>query len=149
MLTSCLWSLCCEPINEWDEEKCNRLKFHVVSLFYRISGIMTEVKLWRKNKAKWIFKDQAEKIKMASYGLEAVNEPLEEAVSQLSLDSLRDHKKTHPTLRVFQGWGTFVTRYLPYSQQSLENWWRISFFFQLAEDISYYLQYNDNKKVLL
>ena len=30
--------------------------------------------------------------KMASYGLEAVNEPLEEADSQLSLDSLRDHK---------------------------------------------------------
>ena len=30
--------------------------------------------------------------KMASYGLEAVNEPLKVAVSQLSLDSLRDHK---------------------------------------------------------
>ena len=30
--------------------------------------------------------------KMASYGLEAVNEPLEGAASQLSLDSLRDHK---------------------------------------------------------
>ena len=30
--------------------------------------------------------------KMASYGLEAVNEPLEEAVSQLSLGSLPDHK---------------------------------------------------------
>ena len=30
--------------------------------------------------------------KMASYGLEAVNEPLEEAASQLSLDSLGDHK---------------------------------------------------------
>ena len=29
---------------------------------------------------------------MASYGLEAVNEPLEEAASQLSLDSLRHHK---------------------------------------------------------
>ena len=29
---------------------------------------------------------------MASYGLEAVNEPLEEAASQLSLDSFRDHK---------------------------------------------------------
>ena len=32
------------------------------------------------------------KIKMASCGLEAVNEPLKEAASQLSLDSLRDHK---------------------------------------------------------
>ena len=29
---------------------------------------------------------------MASYGLEAVNEPLAEAASQLSLDSMRDHK---------------------------------------------------------
>ena len=29
---------------------------------------------------------------MASYGFEAVNEPLEEAASQLSLDSLQDHK---------------------------------------------------------
>ena len=29
---------------------------------------------------------------MASYGLKAVNEPLGEAVSQLSLDSLRDHE---------------------------------------------------------
>ena len=32
--------------------------------------------------------------KMASYGLEAVSEPLEEAASQLSLDSLRDHKNS-------------------------------------------------------
>ena len=30
--------------------------------------------------------------KMASCGLEAVNEPLEKAASQLSLDFLRDHK---------------------------------------------------------
>ena len=29
---------------------------------------------------------------MASYGLEDVNESLEEAASQVSLDSLRDHK---------------------------------------------------------
>ena len=32
--------------------------------------------------------------KIASYGLEAVNEPLKEAASQLSLDSLRDHKNS-------------------------------------------------------
>ena len=37
--------------------------------------------------------------KMASYGLEAVNEPFQEAASQLSLDSLRDHK--HLTLHQF------------------------------------------------
>ena len=30
---------------------------------------------------------------MASCGLEAVSEPLEEAASRFSLDSLRDHKK--------------------------------------------------------
>ena len=40
---------------------------------------------------------------MASCGLEAVNEPLEEAAGQLSLDSLRDHLKTHPIPRNFQG----------------------------------------------
>ena len=40
---------------------------------------------------------------MASCGLEAVNEPLEEAASQLSLDSFRDHKKTHPIPPIFQG----------------------------------------------
>ena len=32
------------------------------------------------------------KNKMASYGFEVVNEPLEEAASQFSLNSLRDHK---------------------------------------------------------
>ena len=54
---------------------------------------MTGVKLWLKNEAYWIFKDQAEKIKkMTSCGLEAVKEPLEEAASQLSLDSSPDHK---------------------------------------------------------
>ena len=52
--------------------------------------------------------------KMASYGLEAVNEPLEEAASQLSLDSLRDHKNAPYSLN-------FSRVYLPYNQQSLEN----------------------------
>ena len=35
---------------------------------------------------------KSEEKKMSSCSLEAVNEPLEEAASQLSLDSLRDHK---------------------------------------------------------
>ena len=35
---------------------------------------------------------------MASYGLEAVNEPLEEAASQLSLESLGDHKNAPHSL---------------------------------------------------
>ena len=47
------------------------------------------------------------KKKMGSYDLEAVNQPLEEAASQLSLDSLQDHK-THLTLGIFQEWDAFV-----------------------------------------
>ena len=35
---------------------------------------------------------------MASYGLEAVNEPLEKAASQLSFDSLRYHKNAPNSL---------------------------------------------------
>ena len=37
----------------------------------------------------------------ASYGLEAVNEPLEEATSQLQIPC--EIIKTHLTLRIFQG----------------------------------------------
>ena len=37
---------------------------------------------------------------MASCGLEAVNEPLGEVASQLSLDSLRDHKNAPYSLNV-------------------------------------------------
>ena len=40
---------------------------------------------------------------MASCGLEAVNESLEEAASQLSLDSLRDHKKRTLLFELFKG----------------------------------------------
>ena len=40
---------------------------------------------------------------MASFGLEAVNEPLEKAASQLSLDSLRDHKKRILLFEFFKG----------------------------------------------
>ena len=58
---------------------------------------------------------------MASYGLEAVNKPLEEVASQLSLDSLQDHKKSHYSLDFF-GSEMYLSRvYLPYNQQSLEN----------------------------
>ena len=62
---------------------------------------------------------------MASYGLEAVNEPLEEAAIQLSLDSLRD-QKTHLLFEFFKSEMHLSRVYLPYNQQSLENWWRIS-----------------------
>ena len=47
-------------------------------------------------------KIKQKKIKMVPCGLEAVNELLEEAASQLSLHSLRNHKNA-PTLRNFQG----------------------------------------------
>ena len=51
--------------------------------------------------------------KMTSYGLEAVNEPLEEAASQLSSDSLRDHKNARVKC--------ICQEVLPYNQQSLKN----------------------------
>ena len=57
---------------------------------------------------------------MASYGLEAVNEPLEEAAIQLSLDSLRD-QKTHLLFEFFKSEMHLSRVYLPYNQQSLEN----------------------------
>ena len=49
------------------------------------------------------FQRSGRKLKMASCGLEAVNEPLEEAASQLSLDSLRDHKKRSLLFEFFKG----------------------------------------------
>ena len=53
---------------------------------------------------------------------EAVNEPLEEAASQLSLDSLQDHKKCTLLFEFFKGeMHSFVTINLPHNQQSLEN----------------------------
>ena len=59
--------------------------------------------------------------KMASYGLEAVNEPLEEAASQLSLDSLRDHKNAPYFFEFFKSEMHLSRVYLPYNQQSLEK----------------------------
>ena len=53
---------------------------------------------------------------MASYGLETVNEPLEEAASQLSLDSLRDHKKAPYFFEFFKSEMHLSRVYLPYNQ---------------------------------
>ena len=58
---------------------------------------------------------------MASYGLEAVNESLEEAASQLSLDSLRDPKNAPLLFEFFKSEMHLSRVYLPYNQQSLEN----------------------------
>ena len=83
---------------------------------------------------------------MVSYGLEDANEPLEEAASQLSLDSLRDHKKA------------------PYSSNFSRVRWICHKVFVLRPTVSgklttyqlllpvnrrYYLQYNNYSKVLL
>ena len=53
---------------------------------------------------------------MESCGLEAVNQPLEEAASQLSLDSLRDNKNAPYSLKF-----AFVKRYLPNSLWKIDD----------------------------
>ena len=84
---------------------------------------------------------------MASYGLEAVNEPLEEAASQLSLDSLRDHK--HLTLHEFSRVRCICQEFLCFTTNSL---WKIDDVSASSFSLAYrrhYLQYNDYSKVLL
>ena len=79
-LISPLWA------NQWVRcWKYNRIKYHVVGLFFFISGIMTGVKFWLKNEARWIYKDQvAKKVEngVISSG-EAVNELMEVAAKVL------------------------------------------------------------------
>ena len=86
--------------------------------------------------------------KMASYGLEAVNEPLEEATSQLRLVSLRDHKNAPYSLN-FSRVRCICQEYICLTTNSL---WKIddvsASSFSLAYRI-HYLQYNDYSKVLL
>ena len=38
-------SACCEPISKSDAEKYSEIKYHMVSLLYCISGIMTGARL--------------------------------------------------------------------------------------------------------
>ena len=83
---------------------------------------------------------------MASYGVEAVNEPMEVAASQLSLYSLRDHKSA-PYSSNFLGMRCICHNVFGLTTNSL---WKI-------DDVSlllpvngrYYLPYNDYSKVLL
>ena len=82
--------------------------------------------------------------KMASYGLEAVNEPLEEAASQLSLDSLRDHKNAPYSLN-FSRVRCICQEFICLTTNSL---WKSASSFSLAYR-RHYLQYNDYSKVLL
>ena len=85
---------------------------------------------------------------MASYGLEAVNEPLEEAASQLSLGSLRDHKNAPYSLNFL--------RVRCISQEFIclttKSFWKIDDVSASSFSLAYqrhYLQYNDYSKVLL
>ena len=86
--------------------------------------------------------------KMASYGLEAVNEPLEEAASQLSLDSSRDHKNAPYSLN-FSRVRSICQEFICLTTNSL---WKIDDVSASSLSSAYrrhYLQYNDYSKVLL
>ena len=86
--------------------------------------------------------------KMASYVLEAVNEPLEEAASQLSLDSLQDHKDAPYSLK-FSRVRCICQEFICLTANSL---WQIDDVTASSFSLAYrthYLQYNDFSKVLL
>ena len=85
---------------------------------------------------------------MASYGLEAVNEPLEKAASQLSLDSLRDHKNAPNSLN-FSRVRSICQEFICLTTNSL---WKIDDVSASSLSLAYRrhcLQYNDYSKVLL
>ena len=86
--------------------------------------------------------------KMVSYGLEAVNEPLEKAASQLSLDSLQDHKNAPYSLNFLR------VRYIcqEFICLTTNSLWKIDDVSAASFSLAYrrhYLQYNDCSKVLL
>ena len=83
---------------------------------------------------------------MASCGLEAVNEPLEEAASKLSLDSLRDHKNA-PYSSNFSRVRCICHRV--FALQQTVSGKLMAYQLLLPVNPRYYLQYNDNMKVLL
>ena len=90
--------------------------------------------------------------KMASYGLEAVNEPLEKAASQLSLDSLRDLKNSLYSLNfsrvrcickeVFALQPTVSGKFMTYVDDVSASSFSLAY-------RRHYLQYNDYSRVLL
>ena len=79
-------------------------------------------------------------------GLEAANEPLEEAASHLSLDSLRDHKKHTLLFEFFKG-----EMHLPQGICLTNNslWNLMTYQLLLPVNRRYYLLCNDNTKSLL
>ena len=86
--------------------------------------------------------------KMASYGLEAVNEPLEEAAIQLSLETLRDLKKAPYSLN-FSRVRCICQEFISLTTNSL---WKIDDVSASSFNLAcrrHYLQYNDYSKVLL
>ena len=86
--------------------------------------------------------------KMASYGLEAVNEPLEEVASQLSLVSLRNHKNVLYSLD-YSRVRCICQEVFCLTTNSL---WKIDDVSASSSSLAYrrhYLQYNDYSKVLL
>ena len=92
------------------------------------------------------FQRSGRKIKMASCDLEAVNQPLKEAASQLSLDSLRDHKNEPYSLNFSRArcicHGVFALQ--PTVSGNLMTYQLL-----LPVNQRYYLQYNDYSNVLL
>ena len=77
---------------------------------------------------------------MASYGLEAVNEPLEEAARQLSLDSSRHHKNAPYSLSKVR---CICQEFICLTTNSL---WKIDDVSASSFSLAYrrhYLQYND------
>ena len=83
---------------------------------------------------------------MASCGLEAVNEHLKEAASQLTLDCLRDHKNTP------YSWNFSRVRCICHEVFALQpTVSRKLMMYQLLLPVNrrHYLQYNKNTKVLL
>ena len=83
---------------------------------------------------------------MASRGLEAVNEPLEEAASQLSLDSLQDHKNA-PYSSNFSRVRCICHKV--FALQPTVSGILITYQLLFPVNRRCHLQYNDNSKVLL
>ena len=83
---------------------------------------------------------------MASYGLEAVNETLEEVASQLSLDFLQDHENA-PYSSDFSRVRCICHKV--FALQSTVSGKLMTYQLLLPVNRRYYLQYNDYSKVLL
>ena len=83
---------------------------------------------------------------MASCGLEAVNEPLEDAANQLSLDSLQDHENA-PYSSNFSRVRCICHKL--FALQPTVSGKLMTYQLLLSVNQRYYLQYSDYSKVLL